>query len=485
MAFRKYNKAPVVKEPRVMRSWSSYQEDVFRDIREGKGNTQIDAFAGSGKTSTLVEGFYHVPSGNKTLMVAFAKPIQVELERRAPAGVTTLTLHSLGYRAIRKVFPKIILDDKGDKLYGYVKAERGDDPDTEEVRANMGKAVSLCKSYLISSPEDVDVMMDRHDIDPGTDSRQDFIASTLKVLAACRKDTARLDFDDMIDMVNVHNIPLEKYDYVFGDEIQDLTGAQINMMLNCVKDTGRAITVGDERQAIFAFRGADSNAINNVVERCSSKRLPLSVTYRCAKSIVQLAQTLVPGIQYAPNAEEGLVDQIPDSKIEGMVKPGDFILSRTNAPLIRWCLNLLKAGIPSNIQGRDLGKNLWSLVRKSKAKKVDEFLVWLDEYQDIEFKRLTALKRDTSIVRDKCECLINLCEGAKDLKAVKDNLDRLFHDTDDHGKVILSTIHKAKGLERDRVFMLSKTFRTGKNIEEDNISYVAITRAKKELYIVN
>lgn len=483
---QKWSKGPIQREPRQVRQWSNYQLDIFKDIETGTGNTQVDAYAGSGKSSSIVEGFYHVPRGKSSLMCAFAKPIQIELEKKAPESVEVLTLHSFGYRAARKAFPKLGKpDDKGEKLYGYVKAERGEDPETYELRDNIAKCVSLCKGYLADRPEDIDPIMDRHDIDPCGESREGFITSVIKVLNACKKDTNRIDFDDMVWFPNVHNLALPKYDFVFIDEAQDLNLAQINLALNAAGKFGRIISVGDERQAIYGFRGADSNAIQNIVNRCNSKRLPLSVTYRCARAIVALANQFVPDLEAAPNAEEGLVQDLAESKIEQMAKPGDFILSRTNAPLIKWCLQLLKARIPANIQGKDMGKNLLSLIKKSKAKDVDAFLGWLSEYENMEVERLLKAKRDPATLQDKMECLRVLCEGTNSLEVVKDNLDKLFHDGGDSNRVILSTTHKAKGLERDRVFMLIDTYRPGKNIEEDNLTYVAYTRAKKELYLVS
>lgn len=485
-AKKKWTKPPVKKEPRQVRQWSGYQTVIFDDISKGTGNTQVDSYAGTGKSTTIVEGFYHVPAGKSSLMCAFAKPIQEELEKKAPEGVEVLTLHSLGFRASKKVFPKVGRpDDKGEKLWGFIKAERGEDPETYDVRENIAKAVGLSKGYLAERPDEVDQIMDRHDIDTCGESREGFITSVLKVMNGCKKDTARMDFDDMIWFPNVHNVPLPKYDFVFIDEAQDLNLAQINLALACAGNRGRIISVGDERQAIYGFRGADSNAIKNIVDRCNSKRLTLSVTYRCAKAIVALAQQFVPNLEAAPTAEDGLVTDLSEQKMEEMARPGDFILSRTNAPLIKWCLALLKAGTPANIQGKDLGKSLVSLIKKSKCKDVNAFLDWLAKYEEMEVERLLKAKREPGVLQDKMECLRHLCEGTNDLEVVKENINRLFYDGGDKNRVILSTTHKAKGLERDRVFMLADTYRPGKNIEEDNLTYVAYTRAKRELYLVS
>lgn len=480
---KKYEKKPVVKEPRVIRSWNNFQTDLFKDVGFGEGNTQVDALAGTGKTSSIVESFYYLPPNVKALMCAFNKSIQLELERRAPEGVVVSTLHSLGYKACREAFPRLGAPDN-DKLSEYVSAEMGNDSDTYDERQNVAKAISLCKGYLAETPEVIDSILDRHGIEVDG-SRPEFINRVIRIMNACKRDTNRVDFDDMIWMPNVLGLKLNKYDYVFIDEAQDLNIAQINLALGSCGSKGRIISVGDENQAIYGFRGADSNAIQNIVDRCQSKRLPLSVTYRCALAIVEIAKTLVPALEAAPGAENGKVETIGENQLERSVRPGDFVLSRTNAPLIKWCLTLLKAQVPANIQGKDLGKGFIGMIRKSKANDVPSFLSWLQEWKETEVNRLVTSKRDPAVIQDKADCLNALCEGTFTLNEVKRNIDRLFHDGDDKDRVILSTTHKAKGLERDNVFMLRDTYKPGKGSEENNLTYVAYTRARKNLYLVS
>jgi superfamily I DNA/RNA helicase len=470
---------------RVQRDWSTYQKEIFKDILEGSGNTQVDALAGTGKTSTIVEGCYHVPQTESSLLCAFNKRIQEELEKRSPEWVDVKTLHSLGYGACRRAFPKLGAPNK-DKLTEYVKADRGDRAETYDLRENLSKAVSLCKGYLVDNEIEIDEILDKHDIDTCGDKRGDFIESIIKIMSACKKDTTQVDFDDMIWLPNVLGLNLIKYERVFIDEAQDLNSAQINLALNSCKTNGRILSVGDEHQCIYGFRGADTDAIQNIVTRCNSKRLPLSVTYRCALSIVRLAQTLVPNLEAAPGAIEGRVERVREADMVRMVRPGDFILSRTNAPLIKWCLALLRERIPANIQGRDIGQNLTGMIRKSRKNNVASFLEWLDEYSKNEIARMIKLRRDPTTIQDKAGCLEVLCDGANSLNEVKANIDKLFKDGDDKNRVILSTTHKAKGLERDRVFMLEGTYRRGKDQrEENNLVYVAYTRAKESLFLVS
>ena len=148
---------------------------------------------------------------------------------------------------------------------------------------------------------------------------------------------------------------------------------------------------------------------------------------------------------------------------------------------------LLKAGVPANIQGRDVGSNLHFFIKKSKAKTINKFIEYVNEWRDQEVGRLLSEKKDTSGAIDKADCLLNLCEGNLTIKDLKETIDKLFNDVDDNKKVIFSTTHKAKGLERDRVFILVNTYRYGPGVEgeEANLWYVALTRTKKELYLVH
>jgi DNA helicase II / ATP-dependent DNA helicase PcrA len=486
MAYRRYSKKPAVTEKaeRVLRPWSIYQLAIYDDIENGTGNTHVEAKAGSGKTSSICEGFHHLPAGYSALMCAFAKPIQIELEKRA-AGlpITVLTMHSLGYRTMLRAFPRIGRPDNN-KLDGYIKAEMGDEVESIAEREEIAKLISLAKGYLAETPEEFDEIMDRHEVCPVHDSREDFIARAMKIMSATGKDTNRIDFDDMVWMPLLLNLNLPKYDFVFIDEAQDLNKAQIKMALDSVTASGRILTVGDVNQAIFAFRGADSNAINNIVTKLNSKILPLSITYRCAKAIVELAKTIVPEIEASPTAADGLVQECSLEEMINGVRPGDFILSRTNAPLMRHALHLIKAGVPANIQGKDIGNNWLFMIKLSGAQSVSGFLDWLDAWRVQEVERLAKKRRDTGPVQDKYDCLSAVCEGHISLDAVKNSIKKLFNFKDENKDcVILSTTHRAKGLERDRVYLLNSTYKPANGIEEANLYYVGITRARKELYL--
>jgi len=466
------------------RDWSTYQKNIFKDIAKGNDHTVVIARAGSGKTSTIVEGFKYIPKGKKTLMVAFNKSIADELKQRAPSYVDVLTLHSLGFRSIKQSFGEVVLEN--DKCRTIVGTLIGTSYDVWELNQSICKCVSLCKGFLFDTPSRIEELIEKFGIEMFEMTKEKFIELVIKVLALCKAQKQVIDFDDMIWFPFVYRLNVGKFDVVFVDEAQDLNAAQMAMVLSACKMGGRIIAVGDPAQSIYQFRGADSEAIPNFINKLKAKTLPLSVTYRCPQKVVKLAQEIVPDIECPATAPEGKVENIQVVEFLKMVKPGDFVLSRTNAPLIKHCMALLKAGVPANIQGRDVGANLIYFIKKSKSKTIKDFTAYVNAWKDQEVERLLAEKKDTTTCLDKAECLLNLCEGTLTLKDLKETIEKLFNDVDDDKKVIFSTTHKAKGLERDRVFMLVNTYRYGPGVsgEEANLYYVAVTRAKKELYMV-
>ena len=190
----------------------------------------------------------------------------------------------------------------------------------------------------------------------------------IEVFNLMNKDKSQFDFMDMIYYPYFDSsIRRKKYDYVFCDESQDFSLAQQDIIQGALNRKGRLITVGDPCQAIYGFAGADIDSYDKLSNlNGNSVSLPLSVCYRCAKSIVIEAQNIVPWIQYAPNAEMGCVRE--GSLTE--VKRGDWILCRNLRPLVETYLWLLKNKVKSKIRGKDIGEGIIALISKTGAKTI-------------------------------------------------------------------------------------------------------------------
>jgi DNA helicase II / ATP-dependent DNA helicase PcrA len=475
---------------------SPQQEAIFADISGGEGHTCVVARAGSGKTSTIVAGLNCIPQEiprNETLMVAFNKSIAAELKTRAPDGVEVATLHSYGLRQIGYNLPRRPAVD-GEKLSRIVSTLSSN----RDVKAELRRVVGFCKANLAHSAIAVDRMLDEVGIVlPEGVGREEMVDLTRAALKESRKDVATVDFDDMIWFPCVFDWGMTTYARVFVDETQDLNSAQVKLALGACRPGGRILAVGDDKQAIYAFRGADAQAIPNLVRDLKARTLPLTTTYRCAKAITALAARYVPDFECPATAPDGEVNEIVgwDSILRG-ARPGDAVLSRTNAELVRLCFAFIRAGIRGvSIQGKDVGGRLLALVRKARTENVAQLREWVAKWRDSEIERLIGLDRDPSGIADTAETLLVITEGCDSVSRVVEKVEALFtDDAPSHRRIVLSSTHKFKGLERERVWLLRDTYlRTyGRTDEEDpqpsqeniNIYYVAVTRAKTVLNLV-
>lgn len=492
-----------------VKNWSKYQQDIFRDVVDGKGHVGILARAGSGKTTVIISSLDLIPKGKTAVMVTFNKEVVKKLKSEAPKGVHALTIHGYGYRELKRAgmardeelsFYKTM--EIADKMFPEMRSNK-------DLMASLAKVISHAKGELVrfeESPNDIVVpgfleledIIERFGIDgleDWTGGSNGFITAVLAIMKKASEDTDAIDYDDMVWLPVYKNILVTQYDFVFIDEAQDFAINQVELALRaCKPEVGRIFAVGDDRQAIYGFRGASDYM--GIIKRLNARVLPLPISYRCARRIVAEAQKLVPDIQAAPNAVEGEVYH--NVTVQTMVEQaeiGDFVLSRTNAPLIKLCMAFLSAGKPANIKGREIGKNLAQMIRRSKARDVKTFLEYVNTWEAKEKARLLSRKlpsgsevsADTQSIEDRATCLRTLSIGVTDLSQVTMRITSLFSDRDkeDVSYIILSTTHKAKGLESDRVWVLQDTYKPDHpNIEEANLFYVAITRAKTSLFFV-
>ncbi len=202
-----------------------------------------------------------------------------------------------------------------------------------------------------------------------------------------------------------------------------------------------------------------------------------------------MAKRYVPEYEAASTAPEGNVQVATEDFMRKNWRKGDFVLSRTNAPLAKWCLAALSDGYRAFIQGKDVGKSLQAVVRKSQKETIKEFLEWLMVWEKEQVELLATVKKEDKIeeIRDKVEVLVTLCEGMKTMQELLNRIENLFSDSQPDERIMFSSIHKAKGLETTRVWMFRNTFFNpmGNPKEEENLYYVAITRAKQDLFLAD
>ena len=327
---------------------------------------------------------------------------------------------------------------------------------------------------------------------------------------ACRiaGDCPRPAFVLSVDLVEirdsyVYDIAVEECHNFYANGIlvhncQDMTSTQLELARGVCR--GRIAVVGDDRQAIYGFRGADSASLDRLKAELQAIELGLTVSYRCPRVVVEEAKRLVPDFEASADAIEGEIRSVGTLEAAiGMAGSGDFIVSRTNAPLAKVAMALLRAHKRVRIQGRDIGQGLMALARTlmvgKAAHSLPAFLERVVRWEAREVERAYKADRPerAESVRDKGETLRALSEGAAGPHDLVARLTSLFSDTG-AADVVCSSIHKAKGLEARRVFVLRPTlypkrpkdvaYTAARTREEANLHYVAITRAQETLVYV-
>lgn len=469
---------------------SSDQSEIFSHVASAKRNLQIRALAGSGKTTTIVNALEYTLPTDKIAFVAFTKAIVQEIEGRVPTDrhIKVATLHSIGFAALRKAYGRVFCahgsHDKSRKILNET---------FKDLPSNFFgpayKAISLAKAYLAESLDDIysicaDFDIDYSDKDSGLNF-DIFVEMILRTLNISKEMTSYIDFDDMIYMPVVQDLSIPKFDWVFGDESQDFNKAQIEFICRMVKTNGRICVVGDPAQAIYGFRGAASGAMDILKTKMNAIELHLSISYRCPKAICELAAKDVPEIKAAPNAIDGSIVYENYEYMKENASAGSFILSRKNAPLASLIFGFISQGKKAMIRGKDYGEGLLNVVNNFKED-YSEFIQYVNDWENEEIIRLKKriANPKTDMIEDKAQCLRIIGSNCKSKNELIDKIKNLFSDVNDKSAIMLSTTHKAKGLESDTVYVLADTYSHVEQ-EERNLWYVAITRSKNELFIIN
>jgi superfamily I DNA/RNA helicase len=499
------------------------QQAAFIDfVVNGRGNGVLKARAGTGKTSTIVAAVDAVrKAGNsrdKIILCAFNKHAAVELQNRLTdlghgfPKTEAKTIHGLGLSLLHDAYGKGAFKIDSSKVAKIVRNQN--DPfyacNSALILSFVNKAkieafgflrqikdrsawYDLSRHYGLGDALDVEADLDR------------IIDAAQVVYAASLEDNQNIDFDDMILLPLVLNLTVRyQANLLIVDEAQDLSAARQALLRKFVHPRfGRTILVGDDRQAIYGFAGADVDALPRLTGELNATVLPLTQTFRCGKAIVALAQGIVPDIEAAETNGEGKIDfekEVPEDWAAG-----DAILCRNVAPLVDLAYGLIRNGRAAVVLGKDIASGLTRLARKWKINTTAQLRARLETYLERQVQKAIAKDDEAAVERitDTVETLnviISAVEQRK-LNQIDDvvaYIEELFGDEDQSKDissraVVLCSYHKSKGAEWDRVALIEHSTRCPSKAarqpwqlrQEDNLSYVAITRAKKNLVFVN
>lgn len=477
---------------------SVYQTAIYAAIQDiHRNNLLIKAVAGSGKTSTIVRAVSLIPKNELTIFLAFNKSIVGELQAKIPNHVKVSTLHSWGLKELVYRYGEVKIDNA--KIGKLIKADCAnwglEEEELEAYCLRVEKLVDVFRFALPQSLTEVLELCDKYEIEILGNE----ITNAKEILLKSRKDTKSFDFTDMIYFPAFdQSMKLRKFKNVFIDECQDLNKAQHEMLKKLVDPNGgRLIAVGDPNQSIYGFAGADIESFNNLRNLLPNTiELPLSFSYRCPKKIIAHAQEIVPDILPSPTAIDG---EIYEGSFKD-IKDGDFVLCRNTRPLVAMCMKFISEGRKATIKGGDIGKNLVNMIKKSKAKTQDTLFTSLEK----EYKLLCAKNKVLYPFKDveKVSVVVNMSDKIGALRAIAnetrtkntqemiDVINTIF--TENTTGIILSTMHKSKGLEANNIFIIEAqlcpafyAMQDWQILQEHNLMYVARTRAKKSLVYVN
>lgn len=496
---------------------------IIERVRNSNDNLLVSALAGSGKSWTLLASLKGIPQ-KSILMTAFNKSIAEHLALKVKTlglprdvGIHTKTFHAAGLAVLSKHFRVEV--DKGaheeiiNRTAGAInfKMRRAALRLIRLIKETYAQPAPPSADHALALGYEYDIFtakMSEREIGLTVDAVRDAYIISLNM--AARKT---IDFSDMVwAPVALNLAPPSRYLAVIVDEIQDISQPQFDLIrMLMVPDKSRLIAVGDERQQIYQFRGSMGRAAwAAIATELGAVELPLTMTFRCSKAVVREANRIVPALRAAPDAPEGSVThcklgelhvKLPNSKSDG--PPHTFVLSRNNHDLVDCALFLWQRRVSFQLNaGQELLIPLFDLL-KNKLDTRDEaaFRSSLDSWFEAESKR--AEKANATAYAEKIEEQRYMLLAA--LKYSRPNgIVRLLEEIilPNQSGILCSTVHKVKGLEADRVYLLKQTFashrerlfRDGDNWisvigmadpDEKNLEYVGITRAKEHLIWVD
>ncbi len=322
-----------------------------------------------------------------------------------------------------------------------------------------------------------------------------------RALVSYKEKRKIIDYTDMLmKCLKVATFP--KLRILFVDEAQDLSAIQWNIINEVGKETEVVYIAGDDDQAIYRWAGADVNQFIKL----EGKSTVLNKSYRVPSSIWDLATKLSLRIssrikkEFKPTEETGEVRWYMDPE-DVDISQGTWYLLARNGYMLNQLENIcIKNGYPFTIVGRRSPLSsealqairFWTRLSKGESivgsgiKLIYKYMVTRcprginpEGYytiSDFNLKPGIWHERLNKIDTKRREYYIMLLKRGENL--------------DQDPRIKISTIHGVKGGEADNVMLLTdiapRTYREMHSLPDDEIRvfYVAVTRAKKSLHIV-
>jgi len=477
-------------------------------IIRSTGDIRINAVAGSGKTTTVIEYAASRPAGSRILYLAFNKSVRLEaagkFEARGLRNVKVETAHSLAYRHI--VYPYgYNVKPSSYKTYEIVELLELSSTGEKHAEYILANHISRFLTYFCNSDkpkvQDLNYLDVIHD-----DAARGFVSKfytivengVRQLLARMDKGTIDITHDFYLKKFQLSN-PTLPYDYILFDEGQDASGVMLDVFL---KQKATKVIVGDVHQQIYGWRYAV-----NSLEKTDFKTFHLSASFRFPQDIARLASGIL-------DWKKNLHDPDPVT-ITGLGSDTGEVskatIARTNLGLLLKAIEYVTdnrkgqriyfEGNISSYTYADEGASLYDVLNLQNnqrdrirdklilsMKDMDELEEYIEKTEDVQLSMMAE------IVKEYGDEIYGILKSLKELHIEGDDKTQ--------ANMVFSTVHRAKGMEYDVVYLVDdfitedrleklkarekekgQSLQIAKWNEEINLLYVAVTRARYKLYI--
>jgi len=469
------------------------------------GDIKINAVAGSGKTTTIIEYARTRAKSSKILYLAFNKSVKLEAKKRfADAGLHNVqveTAHSLAYRHIvfKKGYKVRAQGYKTHEIAELLQLQASGEKHAEYIVANhINRFIGYFCNSDVLKVQDLDYREIVQDAKAAkfVENFYDYIENQTRILLAKMfKGEIEITHDFYLKMFQLE-CPDLPFDYLLFDEGQDASAAMLDIF---IKQKGTKVIVGDTHQQIYGWRFAV-----NSLEKTTFTNYHLSTSFRFSSEIAELATQVLDWKRHLQAFDSVEIK----GKGTAKKKATKAIIARTNLGLLLQAIEQVgsdtdkKIYFEGNINSytyADEGASLYDvlnlynnklhLIRDQlikKMKTLEELEEYIKQTDDIQLSMMV------DIVKEYGNSIPTLIKKLKDSHVDKDNKDE--------AQLIYSTVHRCKGMEYDIVQLVNDFISEDKIItkreehnkdeldlsklnEEINLLYVAITRTKNKLLI--
>lgn len=476
------------------------------DIINSTGNIKINAVAGSGKTTTVIEYAQAQPKTSKILYLAFNKSVKLEASRKfADKGLDNVkveTAHSLAYKNVvfknhykvrahgyktHEIAELLGLEVNGEKHAEYIVANHINKLISYYCNSEKTKIQDLNYIGIISDPKAKEFVSNFYEY---------IERKTITFLSKMEKGEIEVTHDFYLKKFQLSN-PKLNYDYILFDEGQDASAAMLDVFF---KQESTKVIVGDTHQQIYGWRFAI-----NSLEKADFKTFNLSTSFRFSQEIANLAIEVLKWKKYIEmDAPFQITGQGAVEKVKSKA-----VIARTNLGLLLKAIeyvtekkkvkNIYFEGNISSYTYADEGASLYDvlnlynnkrrLIRDKLIKEmrdIEELEEYIDKTEDVQLGMMVEIVKEYG---NKIPRII---------KAIKEK--HIENDDKENAEMIFSTVHRCKGMEYDAIQIVNDfiseekleklvtdikkddlNFR--KLNEEINLLYVAITRTKSSVHI--